>query len=128
MAAAIRARAAQIAQQVQKTVRPTYEWSEKQAVDQYRKLMAANEQYVVKDKDAAEKLLKQYVFTNLARIPQAVEASQKDYGTVRNKFSRISDMPLPELGTYLLFAGEVYAWFCVGEIVGRGFTLGGYKI
>lgn len=24
-----------------------------------------------------------------------------------------------QLGTYALFAGEVYAWFCVGEIVGR---------
>ena len=67
MAAAIRARATQIAQRVQKTVGPTYEWSEKQAVGRYKKLMEDNQQYVVKDKDAAEKLLKQYVYTNLAR-------------------------------------------------------------
>jgi hypothetical protein len=67
MAAAVRARAQQIAQQVQKTVGPLYQTSEKQAVQQYKKLMAANEQYVVKDKEAADKLLKQYVYTNLAR-------------------------------------------------------------
>lgn len=71
MAAAIRARATQIAQQVQKTVGPTYQWSEKQAVENYKKLMEANEQYVVKDKDAADKLLKQYVFTSLARFALA---------------------------------------------------------
>ena len=73
-----------------------------------------------------------------------MEASQKDISTVSNKFSKISEMPLTEvlsacssfsalqyiellqkpflavqLGMYVLFAGEVYAWFCVGEIVGR---------
>ena len=67
MAAAVRARAQQIAQQVQKTVGPLYEASEKNAVEQYKKLMSQNQQYVVKDKDAADKLLKQYIYTNLAR-------------------------------------------------------------
>ena len=67
MAAAIRSRATQLAQQVQKTVRPAYEWTEKNAVGQYTKLMADNQQYVVKDPKEADKLLKQYVFTNLSR-------------------------------------------------------------
>lgn len=67
MAAAIRARASQIAKQVNKTVGPAYEWTEKNAVSQYNKLMAENQQYVVKDPKAADLLLKQYVFTNLAR-------------------------------------------------------------
>ena len=31
-----------------------------------------------------------------------------------------------QVGTYLLFAGEVYAWFCVGEIIGRG-SIAGYQ-
>ena len=30
--------------------------------------------------------------------------------------------------TYALFAGELYAWFVVGEIVGRGFTLVDYDV
>ena len=33
-----------------------------------------------------------------------------------------------QAGTYALFAAEVYAWFCVGEIAGRGFTFGGYNV
>lgn len=28
---------------------------------------------------------------------------------------------------YVGFAAEVFAWFCVGEIVGRGFSLSGYS-
>jgi F-type H+-transporting ATPase subunit g len=27
-----------------------------------------------------------------------------------------------------LFGVELYAWFCVGEIAGRGFTITGYKV
>ena len=68
MAAAVRARAQQVAQQVQKTLVPLYERSEKQAVQRYKKLMEENQQYVVKDKEAADKLLKQYVFTSLSRL------------------------------------------------------------
>lgn len=33
-----------------------------------------------------------------------------------------------QVGTYALFVGELYAWFCVGEIVGRGFTLVDYDV
>ena len=32
----------------------------------------------------------------------------------------------PQVGTAALFSAEVYAWFCVGEIVGRGGGLTGY--
>ena len=35
---------------------------------------------------------------------------------------------LLQVGTQLLFVGEVYAWFCVGEVIGRGGTLSGYSI
>jgi hypothetical protein len=34
--------------------------------------------------------------------------------------------PPPQVGTAALFSAEVYAWFCVGEIVGRGGGLTGY--
>jgi len=30
------------------------------------------------------------------------------------------------VGASAVFAAEVYAWFCVGEIVGRGGKLTGY--
>ena len=32
-----------------------------------------------------------------------------------------------QAATGLLFAGEIFAWFCVGEYVGRGFSLTGYN-
>ena len=75
MAAAVRARAQQVAQQVHKTLVPLYERSEKQAVQRYKKLMEENQQYVVKDKEAADKLLKQYVFTSLARLAASARRS-----------------------------------------------------
>ena len=68
MAAAVRARAQQIAQQVHKTLVPMYERGEKQALERYQKMMEENKQYIVKDKEAADKLLKQYVFTSLSRL------------------------------------------------------------
>mgnify|MGYP000193189699 FL=1 len=53
--------------------------------------------------------------------------------TVNPRFFRAtSDLAPPnpslstQVGTAALFAGEVYAWFCVGEIVGRGGGLTGY--
>tara|TARA_B100001540_G_scaffold279104_1_gene267708 strand:+ start:143 stop:268 length:126 start_codon:yes stop_codon:yes gene_type:complete len=31
-----------------------------------------------------------------------------------------------QVGVAALFASEVYAWFCVGEVIGRGGSLTGY--
>lgn len=75
MAAALRARAQQISQQVQKTLVPLYERGEKQALERYHKLMEENKHFVVKDKEAADKLLKQYVFTSLSRSDKDVHAA-----------------------------------------------------
>ena len=33
-----------------------------------------------------------------------------------------------QVGQQALFAAELYAWFCVGEVIGRGGSLAGYKI
>ena len=62
-----RARIAPLLQKAQSTVEPTYRLAEKHAVSQYDSLMKKNSQYVVKDPEAAEKLLKQYMFTTLSR-------------------------------------------------------------
>jgi len=47
---------------------------------------------------------------------------------VQGKWASRNDLTLQEVGIGALFVGEVSAWFCVGEIVGRGFTLTGYKV
>ena len=33
-----------------------------------------------------------------------------------------------QVGQQALFVAELYAWFCVGEVVGRGGSLAGYRI
>ncbi|KAK9862907.1 hypothetical protein WJX84_003120 [Apatococcus fuscideae] len=90
--------------------------------------MKKNSQYVVKDPEAAEKLLKQYMFTTLSRIPTGISHCQQEYQQVSKKLAQGSHINMTEAGTYALFAAEVYAWFCVGEIAGRGFTFGGYNV
>ena len=37
-------------------------------------------------------------------------------------------LPCLQVATYVGFAAELYAWFCIGEIVGRGGSLTGYNV
>ena len=67
MAQALRQRIGPLLNKVQQTVTPLYSATEKQIVQQYDKMMKGGEQYVVKDKAQADKLLKQWYYTNLAR-------------------------------------------------------------
>ena len=61
-------------------------------------------------------------------IPDGLAQCKSEWATVRRTWAARRDLPLAEAGMYALFAGEVFAWFCVGEIVGRGFTFGGYAV
>ena len=36
--------------------------------------------------------------------------------------------PPPQVATYVGFTAEVYAWFVIGEIIGRGGSLTGYSL
>jgi F-type H+-transporting ATPase subunit g len=36
------------------------------------------------------------------------------------------ELPLATVGKAAVFSAECFAWFCVGEIIGRGGTLTGY--
>ena len=67
MAQALRQRIGPLINKVQQTVTPVYSATEKQLVQQYDKLMKGGEQYVVKDKAQADKLLKQWFYTNMSR-------------------------------------------------------------
>ena len=98
------------------------------AVKYYNELMAKNAEYVVKDPAAAEKLAKQLVFTNLAQIPTRAAHAQMELAAFKQTWAKKMDLPLSEVGVYAAFGAEVFAWFCVGEIVGRGGTISGYDI
>ena len=67
MAQALRQRLGPLLNKVQQTVSPVYSNTEKQIVQQFDKVMKGGEQYVVKDKAQADKLLKQWFYTNMAR-------------------------------------------------------------
>ena len=88
--------------------------------------IAKNAEYIVKDEVAAAKLPKQLVYTNLARVPKAIEVAEKEAKKVREQWQKVDEMSVKELGVAVLFGLETYAWFCVGEIVGRGGSLTGY--
>lgn len=38
------------------------------------------------------------------------------------------ELKIEDAGIAALFGLECFAWFCAGEIVGRGFTLTGYYV
>jgi F-type H+-transporting ATPase subunit g len=42
---------------------------------------------------------------------------------VKQLWRNRSDLKVEHAGVAALFGIELYAWFCAGEIVGRGFTL-----
>lgn len=68
------------------------------------------------------------VLVSLHSAPRRYQHMLSEVKHVQGKWANRSDLTLQEVGIGALFVGEVYAWFCVGEIVGRGFTLTGYKV
>jgi F-type H+-transporting ATPase subunit g len=162
--AAAGSKARALLSRVRGVVEPHMRSARDKGASQFEGLLARNAEYVVKDKAAADKLLKQYVFTQLARcarrrpplvppppplrrpprpprahltpctlprrcrIPPGLAHSRQEAAAVRARLANLRELPVPEVATYLGFAAELYAWFAIGEIVGRGGTLTGYAV
>lgn len=96
----------------------------------YKQMMENNKQYVVGDasEEVIAKLGKQLFFTTAASAPRRYQHMLSEWNVVKQKWANRTELTLQEVGIGALFVGEVYAWFCVGEIVGRGRTLTGYKV
>ena len=88
--------------------------------------IAKNAEFIVKDEQQAAKLPKQLLYTNLARIPRAIETAEREAEVVKERWQKVDEMSVKEVGVAVLFGLETYAWFCVGEIIGRGGCLTGY--
>eukprot|EP00240_Pyramimonas_obovata_P011427 CAMPEP_0118932410 /NCGR_PEP_ID=MMETSP1169-20130426/10152_1 /TAXON_ID=36882 /ORGANISM="Pyramimonas obovata, Strain CCMP722" /LENGTH=130 /DNA_ID=CAMNT_0006875061 /DNA_START=42 /DNA_END=434 /DNA_ORIENTATION=- len=97
-------------------------------VNTYKTTMEQNAKYVVKDPAQAAVLHKQLLYTNLAKIPATIEHATAEYAVVKKTAMNYNELSLSQVGTGALFAAETYAWFCLGEFVGRGFTLTGYQV
>ena len=59
-------------------------------------------------------------------MPAYTAQATKEWHMTKAKLSGWRELSTREAATGLLFAGEIFAWFCVGEYVGRGFSLTGY--
>ncbi|KAL3747326.1 hypothetical protein ACJRO7_016154 [Eucalyptus globulus] len=96
----------------------------------YKKVLEENKQYI-REPPMVEKcnlLSKQLFYTRLASIPHRYEAFWRELDYVKHLWRHRGDLKVEDVGIAALFGLECYGWFCVGEIVGRGFTIAGYRV
>ncbi|RRT70247.1 hypothetical protein B296_00016698 [Ensete ventricosum] len=118
----------------------------------YKELLEKNKQHIVQPPtvEKCQELSKQLFYTRLARfgltsilyvvkyvpvltsfnysIPGRYESFWKELDGVKHIWRNREDLKIEDAGIAALFGLELYAWFCVGEIVGRGFTFTGYYV
>ncbi|KAL0323771.1 UNVERIFIED_CONTAM: hypothetical protein Scaly_2344200 [Sesamum calycinum] len=96
----------------------------------YKQLMEKNKQYI-QDPPSVETcqlLANQLFYTRLASIPGRYESFWKELDSVKQLLKHRNELNIENAGIAALFGIECFAWFCAGEIVGRGFTLTGYHV
>ena len=99
-----------------------------ETVKSYEQMMAANKEYVVADAVAADKLAKQWFYTKMSQIPGGIKASEAELGVLKGKMRGWKELSAQEMGVLVAFGAELFAWFSIGEIVGRGGSITGYDI
>eukprot|EP00210_Caulerpa_lentillifera_P009303 g8868.t1 len=92
----------------------------------FNSLMQKNAKYVVQDPAAESLLLRQWIFTKLSKLPGIVKGASKEYQEVGKLWANRSDFTVKDVGIGAFFCAELFAWFSVGEIIGRGGTITGY--
>ncbi|KAI3775565.1 hypothetical protein L1987_50144 [Smallanthus sonchifolius] len=92
--------------------------------------MEQNKQYVQEPTtvEKCNELSKQLFYTRLASLPSRSESFWKELDYVKNLWKNKKDLHVEQAGIAALFGIECFAWFCAGEIVGRGFTFTGYHV
>lgn len=61
-------------------------------------------------------------------IPHRYNVLRKELDYAKNIMKNKQDLNLESASYAALFGLECFAWFCGGEIVGRGFTITGYYV
>ncbi|KAE8100001.1 hypothetical protein FH972_017940 [Carpinus fangiana] len=96
----------------------------------YKQVLEQNKQYI-QEPPTVEKCnlwSKQLFYTRLASIPGRNEAFWKELDYVKQLWKNRNELKVEDAGIGALFGLECFAWFCAGEIVGRGFTFTGYYV
>ncbi|KAL6974514.1 hypothetical protein U1Q18_028699 [Sarracenia purpurea var. burkii] len=94
----------------------------------YKQTLEQNKQYI-QEPPTVEKcslLSKQLFYTRLASIPGRYEAFWKELDSMKHLWKNRQELKVEDAGIAALFGLECFAWFCAGEIAGRGFTFTGY--
>ncbi|KAG7636731.1 putative ATP synthase, F0 complex, subunit G [Arabidopsis thaliana] len=94
----------------------------------YKQLLEQNKQYIQEPAtiEKCSDLSKQLLYTRLASIPGRYETFRKEVDYAKNLLKNRANLKVEDAGIAALFGLECFAWFCAGEIVGRGFTFTGY--
>ncbi|WOG94281.1 hypothetical protein DCAR_0313574 [Daucus carota subsp. sativus] len=94
----------------------------------YKQLLEQNKQFIQEPAtvEKCNELSKKLLYTRLASIPGRTEAMWKEVDYVKQAWKNRKDLKVEDAGTAAVFGLECFAWYCVGEIVGRGFTFTGY--
>nr|GMC61439.1 Elongation factor Ts like [Ipomoea batatas]GMD86310.1 Elongation factor Ts like [Ipomoea batatas] len=94
----------------------------------YKQTLEQNKQYIVEPPtvEKCNELSKQLFYTRLASIPTRNQAFWKELDYVKQAWKNRHELKVEDAGIAALFGLECFAWYCAGEIVGRGFTFTGY--
>ncbi|OIT08341.1 uncharacterized protein LOC107830929 [Nicotiana tabacum] len=117
-------------QQLQSKACQASQFLTKHGTTYYKQLLEQNKQYIVEPPtiEKCNELSKQLFHTRLASIPGRYESFQKELDSVKHMWQNRKDLKVEDAGIAVLFGLECFAWYCAGEIVGRGFTFTGYCV
>ncbi|KAK1418600.1 hypothetical protein QVD17_27745 [Tagetes erecta] len=106
------------------------EFLSKHGTAYYRQLLEQNKQYIQEPAtvEKCNELSKQLFYTRLASLPNRNESFWKELNHVKDLWKNRKELHVEQVGIATLFGLECFAWFCAGEIVGRGFTFTGYYV
>ncbi|XP_047308865.1 uncharacterized protein LOC124912312 [Impatiens glandulifera] len=115
-------------QQLQSKACQATQFVKKHGTAYHKQMLDQNKQYIQEPPtvETCNLLAKQLLYTRLASIPGRCESIWKEVDFVKHAWKNRQDLKVEDVGIAALFGIECFAWFCAGEIVGRGFTVTGY--
>ncbi|RDY06973.1 hypothetical protein CR513_08977, partial [Mucuna pruriens] len=117
-------------QQLQSKACEASKFVAKHGTSYYRQVLEQNKQYIQEPPtvEKCDQLAKQLFYTRLASIPGRCESFWKELDHVKSLWKSRQELKVEDVGIAALFGLECFAWYCAGEIVGRGFTFTGYYV
>ncbi|KAH0736695.1 hypothetical protein KY285_012402 [Solanum tuberosum] len=117
-------------QQLQSKACQASQFLSKHGTTYYKQLLEQNKQHIVEPPtvEKCNELSKQLLYTRLASIPGRYESFWKEVDSVKHLWRNRKELKVEDAGIAALFGLECFAWYCAGEIVGRGFTFTGYYV